>query len=77
MNFVFIVRKKKITYPPGMLSLVTLLHSLSFSLLHFPLPVRAAVTAVVFDPAFGVAILNRITNKIKFKQQTHDTKRNN
>lgn len=33
------------SYPPGILSLVTLLHSLSFSLLNLPLPVRVAVTA--------------------------------
>lgn len=32
-----------------MLSLVTLLHSLSFSLLNFPLPVRVAVIAAAFD----------------------------
>lgn len=46
------------SYPPGMLSLVTLLHSLSFSLLNFPLPVRVAVAAVVDvicdEPVFDV-----------------------
>lgn len=38
------------TYPAGILSLVTLLHSLSFSLLSLPLPVR-----VVAFVLFGVA----------------------
>lgn len=41
------MQKSRNAYPPGILSLVTLLHSLSFSLLNFPLPVRVAVIAVV------------------------------
>lgn len=45
------------TYPAGMLSLVTLLHSLSFSLLNLPLPVRVADAGAidVIFVLFGVA----------------------
>lgn len=42
-------------YPPGILSLVTLLHSLSFSLLNFPLPVRVAVIAAFDADAVAAA----------------------
>lgn len=48
-------KRTKDAYPPGMLSLVTLLHSLSFSLLNFPLPVRVAVIAAFDDDDVAAA----------------------